>query len=66
MDIDIKKILRELHDIGLTQTQIGEEVGCSQPAISDFQSGKIGASRPSYKVVTGLKALADKYGIAYH
>lgn len=63
MDIDIVFILTSLKGIGLTQSQIAAEIGCSQPTISDMAAGKVGATRPSFKVISGLQRLAEKHGI---
>jgi transcriptional regulator with XRE-family HTH domain len=56
-------ILSELKAIGLTQSQIAGEIGCSQPTISDMAAGKVGMTRPSFKVINGLQQLAEKHGI---
>lgn len=42
---------------GLTQTQIAEKTGFSQPTISDVANGKVGLTRPSHEMVTKLQAL---------
>jgi transcriptional regulator with XRE-family HTH domain len=56
-------MLAALRKKGLTQRQIAAELGCSQPTVSDLAAGKIGGSRPSYKIVSGLQRLAQKYGV---
>lgn len=61
--MDIQKIIVALKVIGLTQKEIAREVNCSQPTISDIATGQIGKARPSYKVVSGLRLLAEKHGI---
>lgn len=53
-----------LRRAGLTQTQIGAEVGLKQPTISEIESGKCGITRPTYELVAGLEALAKKHGVA--
>jgi predicted XRE-type DNA-binding protein len=63
MDIDIKFSLASLRAAGLTQAQIGAEIGCSQSVVSDMEAGKCGTARPSYKIVTGIERLAAKHGI---
>lgn len=52
-----------LKQAGLTQSQIGEAIGCSQSTVSDMAAGKTGAINPSYKTVTGLLGLAEKRGV---
>ncbi|NMV36944.1 helix-turn-helix domain-containing protein [Ralstonia insidiosa] len=42
---------------GLTQKAIAARIGCSQPTISDLAAGKIGKSRPSYRLISGLEAM---------
>lgn len=63
MDIDFEKILSKLQEKGMTQSAIAADIGCSQPAISGLATGKFGKSRPSYKIVSGLLALAARYEI---
>ncbi|MFD2271380.1 hypothetical protein ACFS07_10270 [Undibacterium arcticum] len=63
--MDIKHVLSQLQEAGLTQAQIALAIGCTQPTISDLSTGKIGQSRPSYKIVDGLqKARQKKHGIS--
>jgi len=62
--MDIKHVLSQLQEAGLTQAQIALAIGCTQPTISDLSTGKIGQSRPSYKIVDGLQKLAKKHGIS--
>ena len=52
-----------LRKIGLTQAQIGAEIGLKQPSISDMEAGKAGVTNPSSRVERGLAALAAKHGI---
>lgn len=61
--MDIPFTINQLQAAGLTQAQIANEIGCSQPTVSEMASGKVGTVRPSYKVVDGLKRLAEKYGV---
>jgi predicted XRE-type DNA-binding protein len=61
--MDIPFTINSLKAAGLTQAQIAGEIGCSQPTVSDLVSGKTGTTRPSYKVVEGLKRLAKKYKV---
>lgn len=62
--LDIQFTISGLRKAGLTQSQIGDAVGLKQPTISDMESGKCGVKRPSHGLVTGLTALAAKYGVA--
>lgn len=62
--MNIPYTISALRGAGLTQTQIGDEVGVKQSTISDMESGKSGIKRPSHRLVTGLNSLALKYGIA--
>jgi predicted XRE-type DNA-binding protein len=61
--MDIQNLLLRLKDSGLTQKQIADAVGCGQSTISDMSTGKIGKSRPSWKVVEGLLSLAERQGL---
>lgn len=61
--MDITFTLSELQRVGLTQTQIAKEIGLKQPTISDMAAGKAGVTRPSYKVISGLAALAKRHGV---
>lgn len=61
--MDIQILVKALLADGLTQAKIAKVVSCSQPTISDILNGRIGKSRPSYKVVTGIQALATARGI---
>lgn len=63
MDIDIKFVIAGLSQAGLTQTQIGTAIGCSQSVVSEIAAGKLGTTRPSYQIVTGLAELAAKHGV---
>ena len=55
------KLIPKLVEAGLTQIQIAQECGCTQPTISDLQSGKI--KNPSYPIGCGLVRLAQEHGI---
>lgn len=46
---------------GYTQTRIAELIGCAQPSISGFVSGK--SSSPSFRVGYGLLQIGRKCGI---
>jgi transcriptional regulator with XRE-family HTH domain len=61
--MDITFTLSELQRVGLTQTKIAEELGLKQPTVSAMIAGKAGVTRPSYKVISGLHALAEKHGV---
>lgn len=61
--MNIQDIVISLRRDGMTQSEIGDEIGCSQSAVSDIEGGKIGKTRPAWKVVDGLRRLARKRGI---
>lgn len=61
--MNIPFTLSALRGAGLTQTQIGDELGLKQSTISDMEAGKSGITRPSYKLVSGLHSLALKYSV---
>jgi transcriptional regulator with XRE-family HTH domain len=61
--MDIPAALLKFKKLGLTQTEIGDEIGCSQEAISQMARGIIGKTRPSSNVVDGLRLLAKKHGL---
>jgi transcriptional regulator with XRE-family HTH domain len=63
MDIDIKFSLAGFLAKGLTQAQIGAEIGCTQSVVSEMASGKCGTTRPSYQIVKGIADLAAKLGV---
>lgn len=58
--IDIQDLVIQLKGKGMTQRQIADALGCSQPTISDYESGKIGKANPSHRMVEGIKKLARK------
>jgi len=56
--MDIKQIVIDLQNAGLSQSEIGIRAGgLSQSSISDIASGKIGQVRPAYSTVTALTQL---------
>lgn len=61
--MNITYTLSGLLGAGLTQSDIAKAIGCSQPTISDMVAGKVGITRPSYKIVSGLEALAAIHAI---
>lgn len=62
--MNIPYILSELQRVGLTQTQIANEIGVKQPTVSEMAAGKAGTKRPSYQVISGLQRLAAEHGVA--
>lgn len=60
LGMDISNTVIRLRESGLTQSEIGAEIGCSQSAVSDMENGKIGKTRPSYQIVQGLLKLEKK------
>lgn len=52
--MDFKSLIEELVATGMTQVEIANECGCSQPAISDLLRGE--STQPRYAVG---KALVD-------
>jgi predicted XRE-type DNA-binding protein len=63
MKTDLSKIVVALMHSGLTQNQIAQAVGCSQPNIAMIASKKSGAIQPTLKTAMGLIDLAAKHGI---
>jgi len=61
--VDIQKLVVELKGKGLSQAGIAAAIPCSQPTISDIENGRIGKSRPSFKIVDGLMRLARQHGV---
>lgn len=61
--MDITFTLCGLQRVGLTQTKIADELGLKQPTVSAMLAGKAGVTRPSYKVISGLQSLAERYGV---
>lgn len=61
--MDIPFTISGLRKAGLTQTQIGAEIGLKQTSISDMEAGKAGIKRPSHTVVSGLQRLATLHGV---
>jgi transcriptional regulator with XRE-family HTH domain len=62
--LNIPFTVKGLRQAGLTQTQIGRELGLSQTSVSDMEAGKAGIKRPSYQVTVGLLRLAAEHGVA--
>jgi transcriptional regulator with XRE-family HTH domain len=62
--INIPFTVKGLRQAGLTQTQIGRELGLSQTSVSDMEAGKAGIKRPSYQVISGLERLAKEHNVA--
>ncbi|HDV6327475.1 TPA: helix-turn-helix domain-containing protein [Burkholderia cenocepacia] len=57
--MDLQFIALELKRLGMSQVEIARAVDCSQPTISEIQSGRIGKSRPSYRLASSLKDLYE-------
>jgi transcriptional regulator with XRE-family HTH domain len=49
---------------GLTQKEIADEVGCSQPNISYLENRTANNPRDSHKIVNALKRLVEKHKVA--
>lgn len=62
--MDIPFTIKNLRQAGMTQTQIGHELGLAQTSVSDMEAGKAGIKRPSYQVVSGLARLAKAHRVA--
>jgi transcriptional regulator with XRE-family HTH domain len=62
-NLNIPFTITGLRKVGLTQAQIGGEIGVSQTSVSDMQNGVSGIKRPSANVENGLKKLAKKYRV---
>jgi transcriptional regulator with XRE-family HTH domain len=62
--MDISFTISGLRKAGLTQAQIGGEIGLKQTSISDMEAGKAGIKRPSHRTVSGLERLARLHGVA--
>lgn len=60
---NIPFVLTQLQDAGLTQTEIGDAIGCSQSTVSDMMRGKSSLKRPAYSTVAGLVKLAKKHRV---
>lgn len=60
--MDISQTIKALRKKAkLTQQQIAEEIGCSQPNVSYLEKTPASRARPSNRVVEGLKKLAEKH-----
>jgi len=57
--MDIRRLLKELMDEGLTQKDISNHVGCSQSAISQMVNRKI--KNPSFNTGTAIINVHEKY-----
>lgn len=55
-----QNMISELRNQGLTQTQIGMEIGCSQNYVSDLERGVCG-KRLSHGLATKLQKLWKKH-----
>lgn len=56
--MDLKSVICNLIESGLTEQQIAEQVKTSQPTINRIKSGKI--TSPRFDVGSGLVALHEK------
>lgn len=63
MKTNLQKIVQTLMDDGHSQDYIARQCDCSQPTISHIKNDVWGNSKPTYKMATGLLALAAKHGI---
>lgn len=54
-----KALIANLLQAGMTQKQIADEVGCTQPCIAGLASGRRG-TRVSYEIGTKLVALSER------
>lgn len=61
--MDIAHTLSKLIENGLTQAEIAAAIGCSQPTVSEMARGLVGKSRPSWKIVEGIRKLAKEKGV---
>ncbi|WP_038785540.1 helix-turn-helix domain-containing protein [Burkholderia pseudomallei] len=57
--MDLQFIALELKRLGMSQVEIARAVDCSQPTISEIQSGRIGKTRPSYHLALSLLRLYE-------
>ncbi|QDH59462.1 helix-turn-helix domain-containing protein [Pandoraea pnomenusa] len=55
--MDLQFITLELKRLGMSQADIARAVDCSQPTISEIQRGRLGKSRPSYRLSVALRDL---------
>ncbi|MGR9579963.1 hypothetical protein [Pandoraea sputorum] len=62
--MDLQFITLELKRFGMSQVDIARAAACSQPTISEIQSGRIGKTRPSYHLALSLKTLYERCCLA--
>ncbi|VVE68898.1 hypothetical protein PAN31117_03131 [Pandoraea anapnoica] len=62
--MDLQFITLELKRFGMSQVDIARAAACSQPTISEIQSGRLGKKRPSYRLSLSLKLLYERRCIA--
>ncbi len=64
-NVDVALCLRALQKFvpTLTQKEMAEECGRTQPSICYLMKSKAGNPRPSAEVVAGIKRMMGKYGI---
>ncbi len=55
-----QNMISQLRAKGLTQVQIGKEIGCSQNYVSDLERGVCG-KRLSHEIATNLRKLWKKH-----
>ncbi|AOJ93343.1 hypothetical protein WK22_10710 [Burkholderia multivorans] len=58
--MDLQFIALELKRLGMSQVDIARAVDCSQPTISEIQSGRLGKCRPSYRLASSLMKLYEE------
>ncbi|KVC45184.1 hypothetical protein WI71_15325 [Burkholderia diffusa] len=58
--MDLQFIALELKRLGMSQVDIARAVDCSQPTISEIQSGRLGKCRPSYRLASSLMKLYEQ------
>ncbi|VVE90427.1 helix-turn-helix domain-containing protein [Pandoraea bronchicola] len=62
--MDLQFITLELKRFGMSQVDIARAADCSQPTISEIQSGRLGKKRPSYRLALSLKDLYERCCVA--
>ncbi|RQR68966.1 XRE family transcriptional regulator [Burkholderia sp. Bp9012] len=58
--MDLQFIALELKRLGMSQVDIARAIDCSQPTISEIQSGRLGKCRPSYRLASALMRLHEE------